>query len=73
MPASIEMRSRRFNKTTGSLTWNYRSAAEHPDRCVCQGNETTPHKHYLDAPYSCARCSECEAYRPAVGLDVEPL
>lgn len=59
-------RLERFNDTTGALTWNYRSAAEHPDRCTCQGTETTPHKHYDHAPYNCARCLECKSYTPAV-------
>lgn len=59
-------RSERFGATTGALTWNYRSAAEHPDRCVCQGDEAIPHKHYRDAPHACARCVACKAYRPAV-------
>ena len=61
------VRSRRFNDTTGALSWRYRSAAEHPDRCVCQ-NESTPHKHYSDPPYSCARCgsARCARYRPAI-------
>ncbi len=58
-------RWQRFNDTTGALSWNRRSAAEHPDRCVCQ-NETTPHKHYDYAPHACARCGDCNSYRPAV-------
>lgn len=59
------VRSKRFNDTTGALTWNYKSAELHPDRCVCQ-NETTPHVHRAEPPHSCARCSQCDAYRPAV-------
>jgi len=59
-------RCARFNDTTGALTWNYQSASLHPDRCKCQGNETTPHKHYAYPPYACARCSDCKAYEPAV-------
>jgi hypothetical protein len=62
-------RWQRFNDTTGALNWNYRSAAEHPDRCVCQ-DESTPHKHYPQhAGHPCARC-KCEAYRPAVPAPV---
>jgi hypothetical protein len=57
-------RMRRFNVSTGALTWNYRSAAEHPDRCVCQVG-VTPHKHYDAPPYKCARCSVCKHYQPA--------
>jgi hypothetical protein len=62
MPA----RCTRFNDTTGALTWNYQSASLHPDRCKCQGNDPTPHKHYDEPPYACARCVKCEAYEPAV-------
>jgi hypothetical protein len=58
-------RWRSFNESTGALTWNYRSATQHPDRCVCQ-DETTPHKHYTDDPkHPCARCG-CTEYRPAL-------
>jgi hypothetical protein len=68
-PTPIWERSERFNDTTGCLSWNYRSAAEHPDRCVCQGDASdpraaTPHKHYRFPPHACARCA-CEAYVPA--------
>ncbi len=65
-------RSKRFNDTTGALTWNYRSASLHPDRCECQAPETTPHKHYDEAPYACAFITEdaravaLEAYRRRV-------
>jgi hypothetical protein len=62
-------RSRRFNDTTGALTWNYRSANLHPDRCVCQEKPDaypgTPHKHYDKPPHACGRC-HCTAYTPAV-------
>lgn len=62
----ISERSRLFNDTTGALAGGNR----HPHRCVCQTQETgayadTPHKHYDEAPYDCARC-QCEAYRPAI-------
>jgi hypothetical protein len=64
-------RSKNFNETCG--THGYTNARgmrvggnEHPDRCVCQGDDTTPHKHYRDAPYSCARCLRCDGYAPAV-------
>jgi len=60
--------SRRFNETTGALTWAGRSAEEHPDRCVCQKG-VTPHKHYDEAPFLCARCTECTGYRPAVAAE----
>ena len=41
-----------------------------PNRCVCAEKELgrnadTPHRHYEEPPYSCARC-ECEAYVPAI-------
>lgn len=66
-------RWQRFNDSTGALSWNHRSAAEHPDRCVCQGDDTTPHKHYDDDPrHGCARCSKCKRYRPAVGAGAVP-
>lgn len=65
-------RVRRFNDTTGCS----RGGNFHPDRCVCQTKETgqfadTPHKHYREPPYACARC-HCAAYRPAVaGKDTQ--
>jgi hypothetical protein len=43
--------------------------SEHPYvRCVCHDMEMdqyagTPHRHYDDPPYSCARC-DCQAYTP---------
>lgn len=66
MPA----RCRNFNDTMGAM--GYMTAHgpaggnRHPDRCKCQGNDTTPHKHYDDFPYSCARCMKCKAYDPAL-------
>lgn len=41
-----------------------------PNRCVCAEQEKgqnacTPHRHYEEAPYSCARC-QCTAYSPAI-------
>ena len=62
---TIEERSRRFNDTTGVL----RGGNAHRDRCCCQTKETgsnadTPHKHYSEPPFDCARCG-CEAYVPA--------
>lgn len=62
---SVGERSEQFNNTTGALSWKYRSATLHPDRCICQ-NEVIPHKHYSEPPYACARCNECKAYSPAV-------
>lgn len=72
--ASLEARSRRFNETTGSLY----GGNQHPDRCVCQEKETgpnagTPHKHYSEPPYGCARCSECKGYEPAVPTPQTPV
>ena len=62
----IPERLRRFNEETACLV----GGNQHPDRCVCQEKETgqfagTPHKHYDEPPYECARC-ECKSYRPAV-------
>ncbi len=34
--------------------------------CRCQGDDPYTHKHYREAPHSCARCSECQAF---TGLD----
>lgn len=57
-------RVRRFNATTGVLS----GGTNHPDRCRCQDRPDrfpgTPHKHYEEPPYSCARCA-CDAYAPA--------
>jgi len=41
-----------------------------PNRCVCAEKERgnypdTPHRHYAEPPFACARC-ECKAYDPAV-------
>lgn len=55
--------SRRFNNTTGAISWGYRSAGLHPDRCICQADDATPHKHYPESPFACARC-ECAFYSP---------
>jgi hypothetical protein len=62
-------RLQRFNDGTGCLY----GGNSHPDRCVCQEKETgrfagTPHKHYDEPPYNCARC-RCKAYDPAVPPD----
>lgn len=54
----------RINGQGGALSWCGRSFAEHPDRCMCQGNDPIPHRHYGHAPYKCARCGECRAYTP---------
>ncbi len=68
----IEVRVARFNDAVGALgyvsSYGLTGANHHPDRCKCQGSETTPHKHYSQPPHSCARCHPCEAYRPAVPL-----
>jgi len=63
-------RSKYFSDTCGGLGYTTKDgptgAHRHPDRCICQGNEATPHKHYDYPPYSCARCGACKAYEPAV-------
>ncbi len=60
----------RFSDTCGASGYMSKlgrtGANRHPDRCVCQGRETTPHKHYDDPPYNCARCGDCAGYVPAV-------
>lgn len=62
-------RSTNFNDTTGVHGWTSElgrhGGDSHPDRCTCQGDDTTPHKHYGTWPHSCARCA-CSAYSPAV-------
>lgn len=71
---NAERRSARFNETfesVGSILSTMRGstlASAHPDRCKCQdvSGEKDPHKHYPEPPFSCARCSECDAYEPAV-------
>jgi hypothetical protein len=69
---SNTLRSERFNDTTGAFGyWTANgptSAAFHPDRCVCQGTDPTPHKHYRESPHRCARCSACDRYRAATIL-----
>lgn len=63
-------RGKRFNETTGAFGYmsvhGPRGGHQHPDRCWCQGDDPTPHKHYDGAPNMCARCSECRGYAPAI-------
>jgi hypothetical protein len=64
----VPERLQRFNNETACLT----GGNAHPDRCKCQEKETgqfagTPHKHYDEPPYNCARCS-CRAYEPLVKI-----
>lgn len=67
--------SKRFNETTGAIGYisaaGYTGADHHPDRCICQGTDTTPHKHYKEPPYECGRCVECKGFVP-VNLTVHP-
>lgn len=64
-----EERSASFNDTTGAVSWCLRPAWEHPHACKCNAKEKhgqyagTPHKHYDEPPFACARCS-CEAFDP---------
>jgi hypothetical protein len=73
MPETARERIDRFKQTTGALGYTTirgpTGAHVHPDRCVCQGHDTTPHQHYRDAPHRCARCLDCIGYRPAFNLD----
>ena len=34
--------------------------------CICQGNDVWVHIHYEVAPHQCARCTECDRYRPDI-------
>lgn len=78
--ANAKRRSARFNATFSSVgamlaTFRgYRLASEHPDRCRCQdaSGEKDPHKHYPEAPFSCARGCGCRAYHPALPESKEP-
>jgi putative FmdB family regulatory protein len=67
---SIEERHNFFKNTCGTNGWTSQRGREpgfmHPDRCVCQGDDPTPHKHYDEKPHSCARCGECRRYKPAL-------
>lgn len=69
-----EERSREFNETTGCISWGGRDPIHHPHACVCQGRPDnfpgTPHKHYDEPPFACARCGKCQAYRPRFVLDL---
>ena len=56
-----------FQGAGGAISWNRRPFSEHPDRCVCQGDDPTPHRHHSDWRLSCARCS-CVEYTPAFSL-----
>jgi hypothetical protein len=62
---------RAFNETTGAVGYMTKlgptGANSHPDRCVCQGDDRIPHKHYTDDPlHPCARCGKCAAYQAAI-------
>jgi hypothetical protein len=74
---SLAERSQRFSGTCGThgyISKLGRTGANlHPDRCVCQGSDPTPHKHYREAPHNCARCTECDAYTPALASKDNPL
>ena len=54
-----------FRATTGAIS----GGIDHPERCKCQdlpdNYPGTPHQHYREPPYQCARCS-CKGYDPAV-------
>lgn len=58
---TTEDRRRSFEASGGASTWEGRPFSVHPDRCVCQGDDATPHRHSPDG--RCARC-ECEVYDP---------
>jgi hypothetical protein len=64
----LEERRRVFHETCGAFGYisarGPTGANHHPDRCTCQGDDTTPHKHYNNPPYACARCGKCNAYTP---------
>lgn len=69
--STLAERNQRFNDGTGAFSWGGYHAGLHPDACVCNLEETgqfagTPHKHYAEAPHSCARCGHknCPRYRP---------
>jgi hypothetical protein len=66
------------NDTCGALGYVSRlgktGANLHPDRCVCQKDDPTPHKHYPNDPkHGCARCTECKEFKSAVRTMTESL
>jgi len=75
---NAQRRSALFNasfSSVGSILSTMRGsnlASAHPHRCKCQdvSGEKDPHKHYPEPPFSCARCSECDAYEPAVPEEI---
>lgn len=73
----LGQRSQRFNEQCGvsgfMSTKGPRGGNHHVDRCTCQQRDTTPHKHYAEPPYSCARCVECKGYTPAVPSQTKVL
>ena len=76
-PPTSEERRKRFKRTTGAFGYMTKrgptGANHHPDRCECQKNDKTPHQHYDDPPHSCARCLECQAYKPVNEVRVEAI
>lgn len=65
-PRSLHNRCLSFNEAGGATSWNHRPFSEHPDRCTCQGDDPTPHRHEPkdSGGQPCARC-HCAAYNPA--------
>lgn len=61
---SVDERFREFNGSGGAVSWNLLPFSEHPDRCACQVDDPSPHRHYTDNK-KCARC-ECTGYAPAL-------
>jgi hypothetical protein len=61
--ASYQARLSRFRDTTGALSFRGQPAESHPDACGCNDGDATPHVHYAEAPYKCARCC-CASYHP---------
>lgn len=63
-------RLERFNSQVGASSWKRRPASEHPDACVCNADEWTPHVHDEDGV--CRRCVECKGYSPKVSPAPKP-
>ena len=63
----LDGRWRRFNEAVGTVGYvgaaGPTGAHRHPDRCVCQGDDPTPHKHRDEPPHACARCTSCDEWR----------
>jgi hypothetical protein len=69
-PTEEPPREQTIAERVASIAKGLYGGATDPNRCVCAEQEKgrnagTPHRHYTEPPYACARC-DCKAYAPAI-------